>query len=112
MPISPNNHQRFIYIAENMPVHLPHIVKHFYNPYEGRNHSFPESKMVTHHVEDLALGIESKKILANFCAGSFLFPVGEKKDISKKHLQLKIRMFFLKYSPRSRWFSAKKAVKP
>jgi len=64
----------FIWIRENMPVHVPSYVKYRY-PYvpnikEGRFYVFPKSKIVTHHIEFLKDGMAQKKryfnIVTNF----------------------------------------------
>ncbi len=65
---------RFIWITENMPVHVPSYVKYRY-PYipnikEGRFYVFPKSNIVTHHIEFLKDGMMQKmryfNILINF----------------------------------------------
>lgn len=62
----------FIWITENMPVHVPSYIKWKY-PYipnikEGRFYVFPKSRMVTHHIEFLKEGIIKKKKYFNIVA--------------------------------------------
>ncbi len=54
--------------------------------------------------------IQSKKIKNNSCTGNLLFHVGDKNRIQRNHFWLIVFMTVLKYIPRSRWFSTKKAV--
>jgi len=69
---------RYVWISENMPVHVPSYIKWGY-PYvpnikEGRFYVFPKSKIATHHVEFLKGGIEKKKYYFNILAGTGYFP--------------------------------------
>jgi len=66
--------RRFLYLTENMPVHQPKFLKFFGRHHGGRFRSFPRAGMVTHHVEDLPHGLETKQYLANVCLGRRDFP--------------------------------------
>ncbi|MBD3232461.1 MAG: hypothetical protein GF315_01915 [candidate division Zixibacteria bacterium] len=103
-----DNSQNFIYINECMPVHRPNIMKGFYNAYGGRFRSFPEAKMVTHHIEDLPDGIEDKKLLANICLNRDVFDVESRVNIATEHKKLRMVMKLASILPRSRWFNKKK----
>lgn len=66
----------YIWITENMPVHVPSYVRKY--PYvpnikEGRFYVFPKSRTVTHHIEFLKNGIERKKYYFNVVAGNDYF---------------------------------------
>jgi len=104
----------FIWIAENMPVHVPSYVRYGY-PYvpnirEGRFYVFPKSKMVTHHIEYLNGGIEAKKEYFNIVANTDYFP--DKKVGSKMWKRFKMRFWigFSKCMLKRSWYS-KKAYK-
>jgi hypothetical protein len=103
--------RKYIWIKENMPVHVPSYVKYRY-PYvpnikEGRFYVFPESKTVTHHTEFLKGGMEQKKRYFNILAGFDFFP--EAKTGNRNWNRFKMRFWiglskcFLKRS----WYSKK-----
>lgn len=67
----------FIWIKENMPVHVPSYINYKY-PYvpnikEGRFYVFPKSKTATHHIEYLEDGMKQKKRYFNILAGNNYF---------------------------------------
>lgn len=68
-----NHNLGFVYITENMPVHLPSYIKHYPFAMGIRFTVFPKSKMVTHHVELLKGGMERKKLLFNTLANTSYF---------------------------------------
>ena len=101
----------YIWITENMPVHVPSYVNKGY-PYvpnikEGRFYVFPKSKMVTHHIEFLKEGMEKKKCYFNILADTDYFP--DVKAPNKMWNRFKMRFWiglskcFLKRS----WYSKK-----
>lgn len=103
--------KNYIWIKENMPVHVPSYVRYKY-PYvpninEGRFYVFPKSKTVTHHIEFLKGGMEQKKRYFNILAGSDFFP--DTKIENKTWNRFKMRFWigiskcFLKRS----WYSKK-----
>lgn len=83
-----DNSFKFIYITENMPVHLPGYIKYYPFMSRSRFNVFPESKMVTHHVELLNGGMEKKKLLFNTLAATSYF----KGDDLKPNKLLKLKM--------------------
>ena len=101
----------YLWIKENMPVHVPSYVKYKY-PYvpnikEGRFYVFPKSKTVTHHIEFLKGGMEQKKRYFNIVADSDFFP--DVKTGNKAWNRVKMKFWiglsgcFLKRS----WYSKK-----
>ncbi len=99
-----HNNFMFIYIVENMPVHVPSYIKFFPYARRTRFNVFPNSKMVTYHIEELKGGIKDKKKYFNILSGKNYFDLkfGESVLIEK----IKIRMFIcLSYLfPRRSWF--------
>lgn len=81
---------KFLYITDNMPVHLPSYIKHYPFSSKLRFHVFPKSKMVTHHVELLKGGMPKKKLLFNTVAGVGYF----KGDELKPDNLLKLKIIF------------------
>jgi len=98
----------FVYIKENMPTHIPKSLRKFYEPFGGRFRSFPGSKMVTHHTEDLQGGMEEKKLMANICLNRNEFNVNIQKNIQLEHLKLKLVFLLQSFFPRSKWLRSKK----
>lgn len=103
--------KRYIWIKENMPVHVPSYIRYKY-PYvpnikEGRFYVFPKSSMVTHHIEFLKGGMEQKKRYFNILTGSDFFP--DAKIDNKTWGRFKMRFWiglsksFIKRS----WYSKK-----
>lgn len=101
----------YIWITENMPVHVPSYIKKY--PYvpnikECRFYVFPKSKMVTHHIEYLKKGMYRKKQYFNIVSDTDYF-----KDVNhvsfKSWERFKMRFWinlskcFLKRS----WYSNK-----
>jgi glycosyltransferase involved in cell wall biosynthesis len=103
------NHS-FMYIKENMPVHVPKSMRCMLNKFGGRFRSFPFSNMITHHIEDLEDGINTKKLLANYCLGKKVFPFGNKARIKTEYLLVVIIYFLAKIFPQSSWIRKKKTV--
>lgn len=99
--------QKFKYIKENMPVHRPKSIAWLHNAYGGRFRMFPNAKMVTHHIEDLEHGIETKKLMANICLNHQEFPVGKEDFIRREYRKMCVLMSLSRYLPRSRWFRKK-----
>lgn len=108
----------YIWIRENMPVHVPSYVKYKY-PYipnikEGRFYVFPKSKMVTHHIEFLKQGIEKKKRYFNIVAGIDYFKEATIKrkgwERFKMYFWINLSKLFIKRS----WYSKKtyKTIEP
>lgn len=100
--------EKFIYIKENMPVHIPKSMRWLYNAYTGRIRSFPKAKMVTHHIEDLKNGIEEKKYLANVCCNKKIFKETEWKKNSIEYFKIRGYIFLAEVFPKSAWLKKKK----
>ena len=105
-----DNQGIFMWITENMPVHVPSYVPKY--PYihdisNKRFYVFPESKMVTHHVEFLKEGMNEKKRYFNIIVGFDYFedqPVNNKKwKLFKIKSWINTSHLFLKKS----WFKKK-----
>jgi hypothetical protein len=102
-----DDRQRFVTIREHMPVHRPRAMKTSYDVYGGRFRSFPAGQMVTHHIADLAHGLETKKEKANICLGRRVFDVGDDAEIAREHKRLRRVVALARVYPRSRWFKKK-----
>jgi len=104
------NKQKFILLKEAMPVHIPKIMRYLYNPSGGRLRFFTRIPMVTHHIENLAEGIETKKGIANAVFQKNFF-----KDLEKytffSYCKFLIIEVLAKTFPRSAWFKKKKVRK-
>ncbi|WP_108821703.1 glycosyltransferase family 2 protein [Dysgonomonas sp. Marseille-P4361] len=101
----------FIWITENMPVHVPSYISYKY-PYvpnikEGRFYVFPKSKTVTHHIEFLKDGIEQKKGYFNIVSDTDYFP--EAKISAKAWNRFKMRFWIglTKCFVKRSWYSKK-----
>ncbi|WP_353123330.1 hypothetical protein [Dysgonomonas capnocytophagoides] len=105
------NGGNFILIKENMPVHIPSYMSKY--PYindhkNKRFYIFPQSKMVTHHIEFLKNGMSQKKLYFNIVSGRDYFP--DEKPKNRKWQVFKIR-FWISFSsllPKKSWFKGKK----
>lgn len=100
----------FVYIKENMPVHIPKSMRFMQNKFGGRFRSFPFSKMITHHIEDLEDGINTKKLLANYCLGKKIFPLGNSLLIRIEFIKLVLLRLMAISAPQSSWIRKKKKV--
>jgi len=105
---------RFIYINENMPVHVPsYVIKYPYvnNSKDRRFYVFPYSRMVTHHVEYLKKGIEEKKRYFNIVSGRDYFAdqklTLKRWELFKMKFWIGLTHLFIKRS----WFSKKVFMK-
>jgi glycosyltransferase involved in cell wall biosynthesis len=106
-----DKNEKFIYIKENMPVHIPKAMRWIYNADKGRIRLFPKAKMVTHHIEELKGEIEEKKYLANVCCDENIFKEVEWKKKSKEYIKMKIYIFLAEIFPKSSWIKRKKREK-
>ena len=101
----------FVYIKENMPVHIPKSMRRFIpNKYGGRFRTYPFSKMITHHIEELEEGIKTKKLLANYCLGKKVFPLGNSFLIKIASYGYLLLRFIAIISPQSTWIKKKKKL--
>lgn len=101
----------FVYIQENMPVHVPSYVKYKY-PYvpnirEGRFYVFPKSKMVTHHIEFLKGGMEHKKQYFNILAGYDYFSDAKVKCKRWNRFNMRFWIGLSKCFVKRSWYSKK-----
>jgi len=101
----------YIWITENMPVHVPSYVKYKY-PYvpnikEGRFYVFPKSKTVTHHIEFLKNGMEQKKRYFNILANYDYFPEAKTGNKSWERFKMKFWIGFSKCFIKRSWYSKK-----
>ncbi len=98
--------EKFIYIKEHMPVHRPNMIKRIYNGYGGRIREFPYAKMVTHHIEDLEGGIQTKKSIANKVFNKRYFDIEEKSKFNIKRMEF--ILLLIRICPNSSWVRGKK----
>lgn len=101
----------FIWITENMPVHVPSYVNYKY-PYvpnikEGRFYVFPKSKMVTHHIEYLKGGMEQKKRYFNILAGYNYFTDTKAKNKIWNRFKMEFWIGLSKCLIKRSWYSKK-----
>lgn len=101
----------YIWIRENMPVHVPSYVKWGY-PYvpnikEGRFYVFPKSKMATHHIEFLKGGIEKKKFYFNILAGTDYFKEVEAPNKAWNRFKMRFWIGLSKCFFKRSWYSKK-----
>lgn len=100
--------QEPIYIREHMPVHIPALMRRFYNKYGGRFRTFSRARMVTHHIEDLDGGIDEKKRISNELLGRREFPVGIAAGLGRRRWQMELFEALRPWVPRSTWFRKRK----
>lgn len=104
------NGYSFLYIKENMPVHIPKSMRFMQTNFGGRFRSFPCAKMITHHIEDLENGITTKKLLANYCLGKKIFPLGNSLLIKTHYIKQVLLRLTALIAPQSSWIRKKKTV--
>ncbi|MDR1706389.1 MAG: hypothetical protein LBR46_00120 [Prevotella sp.] len=102
---------KYMWIKENMPVHVPSYVKYKY-PYvpnikEGRFYVFPESKTVTHHIEFLKGGMEQKKGYFNILAGTDFFPDAKIENKTWNRFKMKFWIGLSRCFFKRSWYSKK-----
>lgn len=99
--------QKYQYITENMPVHLPGYIKSFPFAPRGRFFIFPKSKMVTHHVELYQNGFKTKQRAFNVVAQRDYFTNEKVMFKGLRLLLVKAVRFFAQIIPRRSWLSNK-----
>lgn len=104
--------QKYIYIKENMPVHVPGYIKKYPFAPKSRFYMFPKSGMITHHIEELKGSMEEKKYCFNAIAGKDFFETDYKgipynKYINKLMLAIKLS----KLLPNRTWVSKPRQAK-
>lgn len=101
----------YLWIRENMPVHVPSYVKYKY-PYipnikEGRFYVFPKSRTVTHHIEYLKDGMEQKKRYFNIVANTDYFTGTKSNNKSWNRFKMKFWIGLTKLFVKRSWYSGK-----
>mgnify|MGYP006909064248 FL=1 len=101
----------YLWIKENMPVHVPSYVKYKY-PYipnikEGRFYVFPKSKIVTYHIEYLKGGMEQKKRYFNIIADYNYFTETRSNNKSWNRFKMKFWIGLSKLLVKRSWYSGK-----
>lgn len=101
----------YIWITENMPVHVPSYVRYKY-PYvpnikEGRFYVFPKSKMVTHHIEFLKGGMNKKKQYFNILSDSDYFDDVKTRNKRWNRFKIKFWIGITKCFIKRSWYSKK-----
>jgi hypothetical protein len=97
------HNKKFIYIRENMMVHLPNYMSKYPFAIGNRFNVFLKSKMVTHHIELLKGGMQQKKMIFNTLAGvRFFFDDNLKPNKSLK-IKIKIAVALSYLLPSKRW---------
>lgn len=94
-----------IYIEENMYTHLPGYIKRFPYAPHGRFYVFPESMMVTHHVEDFKEGMAKKKRTFNAVAKYMYFKDVDNRFLWYRKAQISLSHFCGRLFPRRTWYS-------
>ena len=105
-----DTNKRYIWITENMPVHVPSYVRWKY-PYipnikEARFYVFPKSKTVTHHIEFLKEGIRKKKQYFNIVANTDYFDI-ETPNKSWERFKMNFWRGLSKLFIKRSWYSSK-----
>ncbi|WP_029904129.1 glycosyltransferase family 2 protein [Prevotella sp. 10(H)] len=106
-----NTNAGFIWIKENMPVHVPSYIRYRY-PYvpnikEGRFYVFPKSRMVTHHIEFLRGGMEQKKRYFNIVSGTDYFPEVKSGNKAWNRFKMNFWISLSKCFIKRSWYSHK-----
>lgn len=101
----------FIWIKENMPVHVPSYIRYKY-PYvpnikEGRFYVFPKARMATHHIEYLKYGMEQKKRYFNILADCDYFPEIKVRNKSWQRFKMRFWIGLSKTFVKRSWYSKK-----
>lgn len=105
-----DNQGKFMWITENMPVHVPSYVPKY--PYihdisNKRFYVFPKSKMITHHTEFLKNGMDEKKRYFNIIVG---FDYFKDQPVTNKKMKLKNIKYWISLSHcflKKSWFKKK-----
>lgn len=101
-----DNGYSYIWIKENMNVHLPSYLKSFPYASKGRYYSFPLSRMVTHHVEDVIGGMVKKKKDFNIVAQcDFFHDTCSDYMLCYRNCKVRFIHFLDKFLLRRSWYS-------
>jgi len=101
---------KFIWITENMPVHVPSYIPKY--PYindssQRRFYVFPKSRMVTHHIEFVKGGMAQKKRYFNIVSGTDYFSEEKVSAKNWEKLKMKIWIGFSRLFIKRSWFKKK-----
>jgi glycosyltransferase involved in cell wall biosynthesis len=107
-----DDHQNFLFIKENMPVHPSKFFRTIYPKCNYRFNCFVKSKMVTHHIEELNGGLEEKQRYANLCLDYDFFPVNPTQSRFLFRLKCRFVAFMVLVLPHSSWFKRKRRWHP
>ncbi|MBK0384096.1 hypothetical protein I5M32_14090 [Pedobacter sp. SD-b] len=99
-----DNDLKYVYIKENMPVHLPNYLKKYVYAPAGRFNVFVRSKMVTHHTEQYKNGISTKKAHLNRVAGKAYFTDIETENYNLQKSLMSFLIALVNFLPRKSWF--------
>lgn len=88
-----DNNKKGIYINELKPIQLPVYIKNFPYAPNGRFNTFPKAQMVTHHIEDLAAGMNEKKYYFNLISGLDFFETSYSKNTKFELFKIKLFRF-------------------
>lgn len=99
---------KFLYITENMLVHLPSYIKSYPFAPNGRFYMFPKSKMVTHHIETLKMGMDEKKYYFNIVSKTKYFETKFTKSKFWTEFNLFFAIRFSSCLPQKTWFQKTK----
>lgn len=84
-----DNKKISLYINELKPIQLPVYVKSYPYAPKGRFFVFPKARMITHHIEDLAGGMNEKKYYFNLISKSIFFETNYYKNNQFELLKIK-----------------------
>ncbi|MDB5005918.1 MAG: hypothetical protein JWP45_311 [Mucilaginibacter sp.] len=104
------NGLKFIYITENMPVSLPRYFRKYPFAYKGRFYTFEKSKMVTHHIENLANGMDEKKYYFNLVAGVEYFKINVHHSYTWTRFKMRFAIALSVLLPYKSWFLKTKNI--
>lgn len=101
---------KFIWIKENMPVHVPAYIPAY--PYindssQKRFYVFPKSSMVTHHIEFVKGGMTQKKRYFNVVSGIDFFSEEKVKAKGWKKFKMNFWIGLSKLFVKKSWFKKK-----
>lgn len=107
------HNKKYILIKENMYVNTPSYIKHFPFAPNGRFFCFPASKMVTHHIELLKGGMNTKKKHFNIIARYNYFHEAKLNTISLYLMNslIRISLFCNKCMIKKSWYSKREQYK-
>jgi len=106
-----DNNFQFIYITENMPIHVPSYIHHYPYTRGNRFNMFPKAKMVTYHVENLKGGMQKKKEYFNILSNTKYFDILVEKSSTLERVIVQMSIYFSYLLPRKSWFNIVRRIK-